>query len=83
MTTSQKLGAFLEMAKARNEKAIEAVKFLVEEYRDGETNELEAVELVALDGNFFCTDLIVLAEALELSCYISINANGRLYVNIH
>lgn len=71
------------MAKTRNEKTIEAAKFLVEEYRDGETNELEAVELVAIDGDFFCTDLIVLAEALELSCYISINANGRLYVNIH
>ena len=83
MTTSQKLEAFLGMAKDRNEKAIEAAKFLIEEYRDAETNELESVELVALDDVFFCTDLIVQAEAMELGCYISINANGRLYVRIH
>lgn len=83
MEKSMKLETFLAIAQERNENTTDAAKFNIIESRDKDSGELESVELTK-ETTFYCTDLIALAEALELSCYITLTTHeGHITIRVY
>ena len=74
MEKTQRLETFLAMAQDRLSLTSAADCTRIESHKD-ENGILEDVELYSIGGTFFLTDLIVIVEALQLSCWVDIQNN--------
>jgi len=77
MEKSKKLEVFLGMAQERiyNNATLKEEGYIIQTQRDEDSGELECIE-ISIEGAFYPTDLVTLAESLELSCYFTLSYDG-------